>query len=114
MVEKKKLVAVDGLGGGGKDDVVGWSGNLSGTYWVVVIRPEVSRTATASMWNTSDRPIAILDRPKYRISLVCSILLHDAQKDACKHVKNTLSLLSRRCDPCAETGASVFERPNTT
>lgn len=81
MVGKEKVVVVDGLGGRRKNDVVGWSGNLSGTYWVIVIRPRLSRTATTIVWNTSDRPVTILNRSKHSNSLVCSIILHDALRE---------------------------------
>ena len=43
-----------------EDDVVGQR-NLSGTYWVIVIRPQLSRTATG-VRNASDRPISVLNR----------------------------------------------------
>jgi hypothetical protein len=51
---------------GGEEDVVGWSGNLSGTYWIIVIRPRLSRSATASVWDACDRPVTIFNRPKHR------------------------------------------------
>lgn len=75
------VVVVDGLGGGGgkEDHVVGWSGNLSGTYWVIVIRPRLSRTATTSVWDTGDRPVTVLNRSEHSNSSVCSIILHDAR-----------------------------------
>lgn len=66
------VVVVDGLWWR-RDDVVGWSGNLSGTYWVVVIKPQLSRTATACMWDSGDRPVAVLYRPRYKNTLVCFI-----------------------------------------
>ena len=46
------------------EDAVGCSGNLSGTYWLIVIRAGVSRAATTTtMSNAGDGSIAILDRP---------------------------------------------------
>jgi hypothetical protein len=43
--------------------VVGCFGKMSGTYWIVVIRPQLSRTAT-TVWHTSNRLIIpILDGP---------------------------------------------------
>ena len=57
-------------GGGRKDDVVGCSANLSGTYWIVVIRPQLSRTATTRMCNAGDRSISVLNRPARTNTLV--------------------------------------------
>ncbi len=58
--------------------MVGCFGNLSGTYWVVVIRPQLSRTATAIKSDTSNRsPISIFDRPM-RIIVSISMILKTA------------------------------------
>lgn len=78
---------VDGLGGGRKDDVVGWSGNLKGTYWIVVIRPQLSRTATASVRDTCDRPISIFDRTRHGNTLACLLHIGNATINKCKHAK---------------------------
>ena len=57
---------MEGRGEGRKDDVVGWIGNLSATYWSIVIRPRLSRTATTKMWDTCDRSISVLYWPARR------------------------------------------------
>jgi hypothetical protein len=48
-----------------KEEWCGWMlRNSSGTYRVVVIRPQLSRTATASKGYTSNRScISVFDRP---------------------------------------------------
>jgi hypothetical protein len=48
-----------------KEERCGWMlRNSSGTYRVVVIRPQLSRTATASKGYTSNRScISVFDRP---------------------------------------------------
>jgi hypothetical protein len=53
--------------------VVGCFGKMSGTYWVIVIRPGLSRTATTvNVGYTSNRPsISVLNRSMHiKVSLV--------------------------------------------
>jgi hypothetical protein len=41
--------------------------NLSATYWVIVIRPQLSRTATIDIGYTSNRPsLSILNRSMHK------------------------------------------------
>lgn len=95
-----------------RDGVVGWSGNLSCTYWVVVIRPRLSRTATASMWDSGNRPIAILDRPEQENRLVCFIDQEMCEGDA--NTKNHVEHAQSMAASLHETGTGVVQRPNTT
>jgi hypothetical protein len=48
-----------------KEEWCGWMlRNLSGTYWVIVIRPQLSRTATTDKCYTSNRScFSVFDRP---------------------------------------------------
>ena len=44
--------------------MVGCFGNMSGTYWIVVIRPQLSRTATTVKGYTSNRStVSVLNGP---------------------------------------------------
>jgi hypothetical protein len=74
MMEKnKKRLLLMMVGGGGREDC-GWrSANLSGTYSVIVIRPQLSRTATTRMGDASDRSVAVLNRPT-RINTISLML----------------------------------------
>jgi hypothetical protein len=74
MEEKKcEVVVVDGWVEEERTKLVGRA-NLSGTYWVIVIRPQLSRTATTRMCNTSDRSISVLNRPARIDTVSCSFL----------------------------------------
>jgi hypothetical protein len=48
--------------GGRGNGRCGWVHRLGGTYWVIVIRPQLSRAATR-VCNTGDRPVSVLDWP---------------------------------------------------
>lgn len=69
--------------------LVGWFGNLSGTYWIIVIRPQLSRSATIEGY-TSNRPsFSIFNWPKHVlvslwiISSKIVMQLHPAHDWAC-------------------------------
>ena len=59
---------------------------MSGTYWVIVIRPRLSRTATTSMRDSGDRSVAILYRP-------AQIIRQLAYDRKCKHKKTRCACL---------------------
>lgn len=93
--------------------MVGCSGNLSGTYWVIVIRPRMSRTATTSMWDSGNRPITILDRPDHKIMLVCFVALVSEDDDG--NTKNHVELAHSIAVSLHKTDTGLVQRrPQTT
>ena len=88
--------------------MVGCSGNLSSTYWVIVIRPRMSRTATTSMRNACDRSITILNRPSHKIMLVCFLNLVSKYDDA--NTRNHVELAHSIAVSLHKTGTGLVQR----
>lgn len=67
--------------------MVGCFGNLSGTYWIIVIRPQLSRTATTVKRSTSNRlALTILNRAmRQKVSFV--VIWQKQEMVRCKHVQ---------------------------
>jgi hypothetical protein len=65
--------------------VVGCFGKMSGTYWVIVIRPQLSRTATIDIGYTSNRSsLSVLNRSMHK-PLAFLLIRRDLWKGYCKH-----------------------------
>jgi hypothetical protein len=61
---------------------LGGPGNLSATYWSIVIRPQLSRTATTKVWDTCDRSISVFNRPTRKKRLVKYIRENNRRRNA--------------------------------
>lgn len=88
--------------------MVGWSRNLSCTYWVIVIRPRLSRTATASVRDSGNGPIAILNRPRHK-----SMLVYFADAEGCEgdaNTRNHVELAQSMAASLHETGFGTVQR----
>lgn len=89
--------------------MVGCVGNLSGTYWVIVIRPQLSRTATSVEGYTSNRSsLSVLDRPMHTI-ISLSVDLNGCAETLQCECKQNVRLLSQMPRAWAGMKTRVFQ-----